>query len=305
MGLARNRSSYYGHPARAGVDGEEAKSFAGAIPRSLQRSEADTLASEVLPLLAAMRYLERDAKKVLRTRRAGVQGRPIWLGRVTSDIERVPLGCVLVIAVSNYPLLLPGVQAMQALVAGNTVIWKPGRGGSAVALLVAGLLRDAGLPEGVLRVTDESIAAGQDAIEAGVAKIFFTGSAAAGRDVLHRAAERVVPCVVELSGADAVVVLPSADVAYTTQAIGFGLRLNGSATCMAPRRLLLVDTTDERRTTLFASLWREMQTIGAVPVLGDAGAAGDGVARRGARPGSDGAGRRAGRCRTVFSGAGT
>ena len=240
--------------------------FAAAISRTLQRSEADTLVAEVLPLLAAMRYLERDAKQVLATRHAGVTGRPVWLGRVTSDVERVPLGQVLVIAVSNYPLLLPGVQVMQALVAGNTVIWKPGRGGAEVAMLVAGLLARAGLPEGTLTVTDESVAAGHAAIEAGVDKIFFTGSAAAGRDVLHRAAEKVVPCVVELSGADAAIILPSAEVAYTTRAIGFGLRLNGSATCMAPRRVLLVDATEERRMALLEALWREVQSIGPVRV---------------------------------------
>ena len=245
-------------------------SLARAIATTLERTEADTLAAEVLPLLAAMRYLEWDAKKVLRTRRVGVQGRPLWLGRVTSEVERVPLGRVLVIAVSNYPLLLPGVQVMQALVAGNAVIWKPGRGGAAIALLVAAVLAEAGLPDGALAVTDESVAAGQARIEAngsaGVDKIFFTGSAGAGRDVLRRAAERVVPCVVELSGADAAIVLPSADVAYAARAIGFGLRLNGSATCMAPRRLLLVDAGPDRRLAMLEAMWGEVQAIGPVRV---------------------------------------
>lgn len=244
--------------------------FARAIANTLERTEADTLVAEVLPLLAAMRYLERDAKKVLRTRRAGVPGRPLWLGRVTSEVERVPLGRVLVIAVSNYPLLLPGVQVMQALAAGNTVIWKPGRGGTAVALLVAEVLAEAGLPDGVLTVTGESVVAGQAAIDAtgdaGVDKIFFTGSAAAGREVLRRAAERVVPCVVELSGADAAIVLPSADTGYAARAIGFGLRLNGSATCMAPRRLLLVDAGHDRRLAMLEAMWQEVHAIGPVRV---------------------------------------
>ena len=243
-----------------------AETLAGAISDELQRSQADTLVAEVLPLLAALRFLEQDAAKVLRTRHAGVAGRPLWLGRVTSEVERVPLGRVLVIAVSNYPLLLPGVQVVQALAAGNTVIWKPGRGGAAVAKVFAGILAEAGLPNDVLTVTDESVAAGHAAIEAGIDKIFFTGSAAAGRDVLHRAAEHLVPCVVELSGADAAIVLPSANVAYAAQAIGFGLRLNGSATCMAPRRVLLVDASGERRMAMLEALWREVQRIGPVRV---------------------------------------
>ena len=44
----------------------------------------------------------------------------------------------------------------------------------------------------------------------------------------------------ELSGCDAVFVLPGADVERAVAALAFGLRLNGSATCMAPRRLFLV-----------------------------------------------------------------
>ena len=243
---------------------EHAERFADAISGELQRSRADTLVAEVLPLLAAIRFLERDAARVLATRHLGAIGRPLWLGRVASDVERVPLGRVLVIAVSNYPLLLPGVQVVQALAAGNAVIWKPGRGGAAVALLFAETLREAGLPENVLAVTDESVAAANAAIDAGIDKIFFTGSAAAGREVLQRAAVRVIPCVVELSGADAVIVLPSASTERTTQALAFGLRLNGSATCMAPRRVLLVDRTGERRLQFLAALWRAVQAIGPV-----------------------------------------
>ena len=249
---------------------ERAEQFAEAISSDLERSRADTLVAEVLPLLAAVRYLERDAAKVLRTRRAGTLGRPLWLGRVTSEIERVPLGRVLVVAVSNYPLLLPGVQVVQALVAGNAVIWKPGRGGAAVAMLFAETLREAGLPDGVLVVTDESVQAAQAAIEladdpdggGGVDKIFFTGSAAAGREVLHRAAERVIPCVVELSGADAVIVLPGAAIDFATHAIAFGLRFNGSATCMAPRRVLLVNRGDDRRRAFLEALWQRVLEIG-------------------------------------------
>jgi aldehyde dehydrogenase (NAD+) len=57
---------------------------------------------------------------------------------------------------------------------------------------------------------------------------------------MHRAAEHAIPVVAELSGCDAVVVLESADTARVVDAVAFGMRLNGSATCIAPRRLFLV-----------------------------------------------------------------
>ena len=56
----------------------------------------------------------------------GRRGRPLWLGGVTSVLHREPFGLVLVIAPANYPIFLPGVQVLQALVAGNAVLLKPG-----------------------------------------------------------------------------------------------------------------------------------------------------------------------------------
>ena len=228
------------------VVADRSSELTAAISPALARTAADTLASEILPLLAACRFLEREAASILRPRRLGRSGRPFWLSGVVSEIERVPFGRVLLIAPGNYPLLLAGVQALQALAAGNAVIWKPGRGGEAVARVFAAMLADAGLPAGLLTVTDESAAAAERAIAGGVDKIFLTGSAATGCAVLAQAATMLTPCVVELSGCDSVVVLPDADLTRVVKALSFGMRLNGSATCMAPRRVLLVGTGDER-----------------------------------------------------------
>jgi aldehyde dehydrogenase (NAD+) len=191
-------------------------------------------------LLAACKFLEQNAAKIIAPRKLGRAGLPFWLAGVESEIRRVPYGCVLVIAPFNYPLFLPGVQALQALCAGNAVVWKPGLGGRPVALLFAQALAKAGLPEGLLRITEESVEAGRTEIARRPDKIFFTGSSASGRAVLRAAAETTTPVVAELSGCDAVIALPSADPERLIAALSFGMRLNGSATCMAPRRLIAV-----------------------------------------------------------------
>lgn len=224
-----------------------------AISPELSRNAADTRVAEILPLLEACRFLERSAIPILAPKRLGRKGLPFWLSGVLSEVHRVAMGRILVIAPSNYPLFLPGVQVLQALAAGNCVVWKPGRGGGAVAAVVASTLRDAGLPEGLLQVTDESVQAAQDVIAEGVDKVFFTGSAASGRLLLKQLAETLTPCVAELSGCDAVFVLPSADLARVVKALAFGMRLNGSATCMAPRRVILVGA-DEKRRKKFAGM---------------------------------------------------
>ena len=208
----------------------EAEALAGAVARA----PADTLVAEVLPLLEAMRWLEGHAAGLLAARSAPGR-RPLWLWGVRSRIERAPLGVVLVLAPGNYPLFLAGAQAVQALVAGNAVAWKPAPGGEAAAAAVAAVLRRAGLPEGLLAVL--GVEDGPAAVEAGFDRVVLTGSAETGRRVMAAAAGTLTPVTLELSGSDAVFVLPGADLALVARSLAYGLRLNAGATCIAPRRV--------------------------------------------------------------------
>ena len=238
--------------------------IADAISPALARSRADTLVAELLPLLAACRFLEREAAHVLRTRTLGRRGRPVWLTGVETEIRREPLGHVLIIAPFNYPLLLPGVQVLQALAAGNAVTWKPGRDGAAAAHVMAETLFAAGLERSLLSVTGESIEDAEAALSSGPAKVFFTGSAQAGHSILHALAKTATPSVMELSGCDAVLVLPGAELAAVMAALTFGMRLNGSSTCMAPRRLILVGADRDRRDRLVRGLVAAFANVPAV-----------------------------------------
>lgn len=245
---------------------EHAKDLLTADGGVNSKTPIDALSSELLPLLAAMRFVETSAGKVLKLRKLGRRGLPLWMTGIHSEVHRVPLGKVLVIGPSNYPLFLPGLQTVQALAAGNAVLWKPGTGGQRIAQSFAQTLYAAGLPRELLRVTDESVAAAQQAIADGVDKVFLTGSAASGRALLHQLADRLTPCVVELSGCDAVVVMPGADVNRVVRALTFGMRLNGSCTCMAPRRLFFVGATQEATSKLVEKLLSAFKAIAPVPL---------------------------------------
>jgi acyl-CoA reductase-like NAD-dependent aldehyde dehydrogenase len=232
-------------------------------PGSLHRTIADTLVSEVLPLAEACRFLEREASSILAPQRPGKENRPFWLRGVTTEIRREPLGVVLIIGPSNYPLFLPGVQALQALAGGNAVLWKPAPGGSSAAGACRLLLVAAGLDPSLLPVLDEAPDAATAAIRGGVDKVFLTGSESTGRAVLRELAETLTPSVVELSGCDAVFVLEGADLDRVVAALTFGLRLNGSATCMAPRRVFV---TAKVANDLVGRLAVAVESIGPVIV---------------------------------------
>jgi acyl-CoA reductase-like NAD-dependent aldehyde dehydrogenase len=216
---------------------EQAESVAMSVVGSSPRSVAEILSSEMIPLAEAGNFVERRAETFLAPRRVGRRGRPLWLGGVTSVVYREPFGLVLVIGPSNYPIFLPGVQLLQALAAGNAVLLKPGPGGTGAAQELARLLNAAGLPASLLRVLPEFPEAAQVAIRAGVDKVFFTGSAATGVQILAQLAPRAVPSTMELSGCDAVIIRADADLDLAVRALGFGLRLNSGQTCIAPRRV--------------------------------------------------------------------
>lgn len=220
---------------------ESAEDLAGAVPcelpGSLHRTIADTLVSEVLPLAEACRFLEREAASILAPRKQSTAGRPFWLRGVVTEIVREPFGVVLIIGPSNYPLFLPGAQALQALAAGNAVLWKPAPGGCAVANACRLLLVAAGVDPSLLQILNDAPTEATSAIHAGVDKVFLTGSEPTGKAVLRELAETLTPSTMELSGCDAVFVLEDADLSRVVAALTFGMRLNGSATCMAPRRI--------------------------------------------------------------------
>jgi acyl-CoA reductase-like NAD-dependent aldehyde dehydrogenase len=200
---------------------------------------AEVLASEVLPLADACRFLEREATAALRPRRLSRAGKPSWLMGVSTEVQRKPFGIVLIIGPANYPLFLPSVQAIQAIVAGNVVLLKPGSGGGPAARAFWQLCVDVGIGPPLIQLLDESPHAAREAIEAGVDKVILTGSAGTGQEVLTQLAPRLVPATLELSGCDAAFVQADADLALTARALRFGLVWNGGATCIAPRRVFV------------------------------------------------------------------
>lgn len=226
------------------------------------RSIRDTLVSEVLPLLDAMRFLERRATRLLAPRKLR-GGRPLWLLGVSAEIQRTPLGVVLILGPGNYPLFLPCAQAIQALVAGNTVCLKPAASCEGPVAAVAQVLYQAGLPSDVLRLLEPD--AGPAAVACDFDRIVLTGSAQTGIEVLTAAAANLTPATMELSGCDATYVLQSADVRKVAGCLAYGLALNGGATCIAPRRVFVHES-------LAAAL--EQHLISLLPTIAPARVAG-------------------------------
>jgi acyl-CoA reductase-like NAD-dependent aldehyde dehydrogenase len=239
-----------------------------SVTSARARDAAEILTSEIIPLADACRFLEREAGRLLAARRPGRRGRQLWLAGVRLQIRREPYGLVLILAPDNYPLFLPGVQMLQALVAGNAVLVKPAPGCARPLAVLARNLEQAGLAKDLCHILDENVETARAAIDAGVDKAALTGSAATGQAVLADLAPRLVPATLELSGNDAVFVLPDADVEQVAAALAFGLRLNGGRTCIAPRRVFVLqerlDELENRLTPRLRSLEPVVLPVGAM-----------------------------------------
>jgi 2-hydroxymuconic semialdehyde dehydrogenase len=127
---------------------------------------------------------------------------------------RRPLGVVAVISPWNLPLLLLTWKVAPALAAGNTVVAKPSEVTPSTATLLAAVMHDAELPDGVFNLVHGhgAGAAGEWLTRhPGVDAIAFTGESATGSAIMRNAAEHVTPVSFELGGKNPALVFADAD----------------------------------------------------------------------------------------------
>jgi len=161
--------------------------------------------------------------------------------RVTAD----PVGVVGVISPWNYPLTLSMTDAIPALLAGNAVVCKPDERTPFVALALAELLEEAGLPSGVFAVvTGEGATVGPALIDR-VDYVAFTGGTETGRAVAERAGRNLIDCSLELGGKNPMVVLDDADVDAAARGAVMGAFANAGQLCLAPERIYVQESQYE------------------------------------------------------------
>jgi acyl-CoA reductase-like NAD-dependent aldehyde dehydrogenase len=167
---------------------------------------------------------------------AGYFGRPTH-----SYTRREPVGVIGAIVPWNTPLMIAAWKLAPALAAGNTVVVKPPQDAPLSILHLAGLLAEAGLPEGTVNVIPGlGEVAGQALVDhPGVDKISFTGSPEVGRQIQISAAQTFKRVTLELGGKTPQVVLADADLDAAVNGIAMGLFFNQGEVCAAGTRVVV------------------------------------------------------------------
>ena len=150
-----------------------------------------------------------------------------------------PVGVVLAICPWNDPLITPARKLGPALIAGNTVILKAASQTPGIALWAAGLLLEAGLPEGVAQVATGRNSEISDALLASPDAVTFTGSNEVGALLRRALASRNVRLQAELGGKNVSVVLPDADLDMAAATVVSAAFAQAGQRCTATSRLIV------------------------------------------------------------------
>lgn len=169
---------------------------------------------------------------------------------------REPVGPIAAFAPWNAPAITPSRKIGGALAAGCSVIIKPSEETPATALAIAGLLQDAGLPDGVLSVVyGKPAAISEKLIGSPVIRgITFTGSTPVGKQLAALAVRGMKRMTMELGGHAPVVVFEDMDPeAVATAAVGAKYR-NAGQVCTSPTRFFVHESVHDRFVKTFAEL---------------------------------------------------
>jgi len=154
---------------------------------------------------------------------------------------REPVGVVGQVVPWNFPLMFTSWKMAPALAAGNTIVMKPAEVTPLTSLKIAELMREAGLPAGVVNmVPGLGTVAGQAIAEhPGIHKIAFTGSTATGRKIVQASAGNLKKVQLELGGKGANIVFDDANLVAAVNGSAWAIFHNQGQACIAGSRLIL------------------------------------------------------------------
>jgi acyl-CoA reductase-like NAD-dependent aldehyde dehydrogenase len=157
---------------------------------------------------------------------------------LVEKIRYEPLGVICNISAWNYPYLVGVNVFVPALIAGNTVMYKPSEHATLTGLEIEKLLREAGVPENAFQAGIGAREVGEFLLDLPFDGYFFTGSYKTGKYIYERVAPKMVPCQCELGGKDPIYIAEDiSDVRAVAAATADGAFYNNGQSCCAVERI--------------------------------------------------------------------
>jgi acyl-CoA reductase-like NAD-dependent aldehyde dehydrogenase len=177
----------------------------------------------------------------------GGEGRRLFGQTTPSELRdkfqmsvRMPIGVIGAITPWNFPIAIPSWKIAPALVAGNTVVFKPATDTPMLGQRFVELLVEAGVPKGVVNIVHGGgSAVGERLVRhPDVRVISLTGSRETGVKVLHAAADGLKHVHLELGGKNAIIVMDDADLDLAVDGIVWSAFGTSGQRCTAASRVI-------------------------------------------------------------------
>jgi len=188
--------------------------------------------SEVLKCAWALEYYAENGEKFLNPETSKTDA-------TDSYVAFEPLGVIVSILPWNFPVWQCVRFAAPALMAGNTVVFKPSSIVPQSGLALHEAFESTGLPEDCFNIVLGSSEVSSYLVEADIAGVSFTGGVSAGRNVAEMASKQLKKLVLELGGSDPFIVLDDADLEAASSGAVAGRFINCGQSCIASKRFLV------------------------------------------------------------------
>jgi succinate-semialdehyde dehydrogenase / glutarate-semialdehyde dehydrogenase len=188
-------------------------------------------------------------------------------------VQRVPAGVAGLVTPWNFPLAQGAKKIAAALAAGCTAVWKPSEFTPLVALALGPLLKEAGLPDGVLQILPARGAVAGEALsaDARVRVLSLTGSTTTGRTLMQAASRHMQRLSLELGGNAPFIVLPDADLDLAAaDLVKLKLLVSGQV-CVTANRVFVPAPIEATFTAKLVSLWKSVRVGNGLASGMDAG----------------------------------
>jgi len=215
---------------------EHGEEYSRIIAADNGKSLADAYMTEISSAVLAFDYYIKHSTRVLRPRR--VRGSHIFSLLTRNRLQHVPMGVIGIISPWNYPLAIPMHEILMALISGNGLIYKAASETQMVGQIIQKIIDAGELPKDLfIQVNIPGRVAGDAFLEAGIDKLFFTGSVTVGKQLMQKAAETLTPVSLELGGNDPMIICAEANLKKAANGAIWAGFSNSGQSCAGVERI--------------------------------------------------------------------
>lgn len=176
----------------------------------------------------------------------------------TYRLTHEPYGVCACIAPWNFPLSMANSGILPALIAGNTVVFKPSEYTSLSQKMVVDLLHETGLPSNVLNLVIGGGDVGAGLIDEPIDLAWFTGSTKVGQQIFQKAGVKFIKALLEMGGSSPGIIFADANLDHALDQLYWGRFLNAGQVCTAIKRLFVEESVYDQVVNLFT---QKLQTL--------------------------------------------